>query len=114
MKYKFRIIKPKMTDWIEQEGTSFADAIQQYHFDNVGMFDITYAPEGKEEQCFALFESASTGEKLLSRICRSRIRRKGGVESKASKQRKDISYVASQLEVPVEDLTGEWEGEESY
>lgn len=118
MIYKFKVIKPKQSDWIVAEAETFAEAIQQWHYDHVGKFDTWIREkeiDGKiqERQHFALFESDS-GEQLISRICASGIYRKGGVVPHGNIG-DPLAYVARQLDVSRDSFDdGEWKGEEQY
>lgn len=118
MKYKFKVIKPKQSNWLEQEAGSFASAIQQWHYDNVGQFDTWIREkeiDGKiqERQYFALFES-DNGEQLVSRICTSGIYRKGGVVPSGNITI-TWEFIARKLGLPVEFFVDrKWDGEEQY
>jgi hypothetical protein len=116
MNQKFRVIKPLQSDWLEAKAESFAEAIQQWHYDNVSLFDISIRTVsengGSEVQSFALFES-DTGEQLISRICSMGITRQGGVKRREPKL--DILDVAKALDVNVAVLLeATWDNEEQY
>ena len=116
--YRFRVVRPKPTDWIEVEDTSIEDAIQNYHYkrasrswadNSVGL--MVYRADGtvKEKQWFAVFETAD-GEEVLSRICVNGIWRRGGLGQKT------VADVARELDWDPAAFAGgaSWLGEEDY
>jgi len=77
MKFRIRILKPRITEWEEVEGKDLIDAVQAYHFEFLGRLPhVALRGEG-EDECFSLFDTPD-GE-LISRICYSPLRRAGGV-----------------------------------
>lgn len=113
MKYKFRYLKPDdiATEWIEAEGTSEIDAIQENHLRcNYGAVVKLSPNEGTVR--FAIVETES-GERLISRVFWCGIGRKGGVVPNPD----PFTYeaAAKKLGVPVEKLTDPtgWDGEET-
>ena len=78
--WKFRVIAPKgaQTVWLEHEGETAFDAIQDWHFQHwPGSYSIR--PKRRDEELYLRFE-LEDGEKVVSRIFRSGLYRKGGVE----------------------------------
>lgn len=119
--FKFRVIAPKKTDWVEVEGTCDVDAVQSYHSERVSAYYdensirvTTYNEDGSrgESQSFAKFEMED-GSFLISRICTTGIHRKGGIYRKNWKPT-TLADAAKVLGVEEEDLLGPWEMEEDY
>ena len=113
--FRFRVLRPRLSEWIEREGSSVEDAIQSYHDAHVsfGWVDNSASRlvknlDGtvKEKQCFALFE-LEDGSELISRICLTGIWRKGGT------QRRTIADVAKELGVSIASLENRnWQDED--
>lgn len=109
--FKFRVVKPNLSDWIEFEGESFGTAIQEYHFQNSAIgcsIKVPLANGGHERQTFATFESED-GEQLISRVCYKGIYRAGGVKSF-----RDLHWVANQLQTSIDSLQGSWDKDQDY
>jgi hypothetical protein len=113
--FRFRVLKPKPTEWIEQEGETDVDAIQAWHMrwpvDYCATL-IHYEPGGQqgEREHFLRIEMES-GERLISRKCSSGIYRGGGVKRPGWRP-KTLADIAKELDVEVSALEGPWEGEE--
>lgn len=115
--HRFRVLRPRLTDWLEEEGTSIEDAVQTYHLarcsrtwadNSVGV--LLHKEDDKvEQQWFAVFEDEN-GEELISRICVSGMWRRGGVGGNT------LADVARKLDCELVEFeaAGEWLGEEAF
>ena len=120
MKFRFRVLRPIATAWIEAEAASIEDAIQDYHAlrcaqtwadNSVGIFLRNQDGTPKEQQWFAVFED-ETGTELISRICCTGLWRSGGVRRRGPER--TMADVARELGVEPGALSeGEWPFEES-
>ncbi len=116
--FKFRVLRPKLTDWVEEEGTCIEDAIQNYHYDrvsqtwadnSVGLMVRNEDGSVKEKQWFAVFEDEG-GTEFTSRICVTGMWRKGGIPGRI----RTLGDVAKELGVELSSLEIEWLYEEDY
>jgi len=111
MIFKFRYVKPDLSEWLEYEGTSEVDAIQSHQLQwrtgyrvklDVGHFVY-----------FALVEGAS-GEKFISRVFKHGLERRGGVRYRQDQYPWGYEEAAEALGVEESELRSEdgWEQDE--
>jgi len=113
--YKFRVNKLAINDgWVEATGTSFEDALQNWHTENVDLSDAEYEhwhhdpADGDVEHFLIAYNEA--GERFISRMVSCPLRRKGGVRSRKPSPTKQELAVSLGLSSAA--LDGPWEGEE--
>lgn len=113
MLYRIKVRSVKSNDgWVESEGEDFADALQNWHIESTWASDIKYDQlprnEGTEIHYF-LVAWDTDGERWISRVVSSPIRRKGGVRIKTKYP--TLSELAVKVGLPEDALDGPWEGE---
>ncbi len=99
--FRFRVVRPRPTQWVEQDGVSVKDAIQEWHLSNTRVSASYFATTdsgGKEKRHYALFE-LEDGSELLSLICENGIFRSG-----EAYKRRTPETVAGELGVSVDEL----------
>lgn len=115
--FKVRVLKPKETNWFKIEGSNIAEAIQDYHLQEMNYHYssriswVTLYEINGEHHHFTRFETED-GQTIISRICESGIWRKGGVDMTDCPR--TLEDIAQLLEVDLSLVEGPWIGEESW
>jgi len=112
--FKFRRKDGNQQDrWVTAEGTSFEDALQNWHLENLEcshvIYDLFPRKLGMEVWYFLVVWNEQ-GERFISRGIKSPLRRVGGV--RRNQTLPSLQDLAIQAGLAKDDLDGPWEGEE--
>jgi hypothetical protein len=117
--YQFRVNKHEQhAGWVTTDGSSFNAALQSWHALHLDASDIVYdhhtrheTPPSNEVEYF-LIAFDTTGERYISRMVESPLRRSGGVRLKRTLPTLQELAVQAGLEADALD-PGAWEDEET-
>lgn len=122
MKFRCRMTRPKISDWVEVEATSAEEAVADLHFyamDRDGFHFSAYAeetPQGEMLQINFACMQAEGHEEVVSRVYHSGIHRKGGVKALRPPLPQRLTELANKLgwtKDPMLLISPGWIGESS-